>query len=186
MFAEGNENGNGNGHDHRQPIGPSRPDAYTPSPSNSLSSLPSSEEDEDDGYTSDHTEHIPSVGRRTIQKPLPPPPLPVRRRGYELCSSCVETIGVEHSKRFFKVRGNEGRWDFRRGAGGAHCFREIVWGGKDGWKNVGMFFSLSPGVCDLISDGCSFLASTAEYGDDSFCSICNDHASLGRYRCEWF
>lgn len=67
-------------------------------------------------------------------------------RGFELCASCIESHGHEHSKEFFKRRTETGGWDFiGRGEdvlSGGHAFREIVWSGMrhGGWTDVGASF----------------------------------------------
>lgn len=74
-------------------------------------------------------------------KPLPQLPPVEDQRGFELCASCVELHGHEHSREFFKRRTETGAWDFSGGdnAGAGHAFREIVWSGiaHGGWKDVG-------------------------------------------------
>lgn len=71
------------------------------------------------------------------------PPGASSSRGFELCASCIESHGHEHSKEFFKRRTETGGWDFAgRGEdvlSGGHAFREIVWSGMrhGGWTDVG-------------------------------------------------
>ncbi|CDZ96260.1 Uncharacterized conserved protein, contains ZZ-type Zn-finger [Phaffia rhodozyma] len=132
----------------------------------SITSISGDEGYDDAGYSSDQTEHIqphsPSVASTSPTSSLSHQShlssgsmvsLPPRRRGFELCPSCIETSGVDHSRTFYKVPGQS-----RSKTQGAHAFREVVWDDRDGWKDV-------------------------EYDDDSVCSICKSVKSYERYRC---
>lgn len=49
-----------------------------------------------------------------------------RPSGFELCSECIETNGITHTRAF-------------KGKGGSdHTFREMIWG-PQGWADVGMY-----------------------------------------------
>lgn len=55
-------------------------------------------------------------------------------RGYELCPSCIESHGVEHSKQAARDARRLGRRV--RGGPLRHTFREKIWG-TGGWQDVG-------------------------------------------------
>lgn len=65
----------------------------------------------------------------------------VDSRGYELCPSCIEAHGIEHSKPPSLGAGRLGR---------RHTFREKVWG-PQGWQDVGKFACLG-GSSRLLTD----------------------------------
>lgn len=72
--------------------------------------------------------------------------------GYELCPSCIEVRGLEHSRTAAMVarhRMPPGDWA-RRGGELRHTFREKVWG-SHGWQDVGMSPSNSPVYCRCAS-----------------------------------
>lgn len=56
------------------------------------------------------------------------------RRGYELCTGCIETHGLMHSK---EARGKRKGGQKEMGPGETrHSFREMIWS-NEGWVDVG-------------------------------------------------
>ena len=66
------------------------------------------------------------------------PGMQSRKTGFELCPSCIEVHGLEHSRAASMAsrhRMTPGEWA-RRGGELRHTFREKVWGSQ-GWQDVG-------------------------------------------------
>lgn len=98
--------------------------------------------------------------------------------GYELCPSCIESRGLEHSRAAAMVARHRlppGEWA-RRAGELRHTFREKVWGSQ-GWQDVGGCSLLLLRLCDLT------YSLWAEYNEDTQCTICSSIVLNDRYKC---
>ena len=109
------------------------------------------------------------------------------RGGYELCSECVETVGVRHAAAMSKLAAERGPEEGESQLELRHSFAEVMRMTKSsvhGWREVGACSG-----CGLVrcASGLTFAPSPhADYEDDVHCATCGvGPIQTNRFKCEF-